>query len=95
MLLDNEVTFKSNVDGLLLLHEQAITSEFLDQCKDIRSAQADFRQRELNQVASVPCHVIEIWLRQGLDVWNMSPREVVQRLERENLQAFITSPGRV
>lgn len=95
MLLDNEVTFKSNADGLYLLHEQAITSEFLDLCKDTRSAQADLRSRQMNQVASVPTHVIEIWLRQGIDVWNMTPREVVQRLERESLQAFITSPGRV
>ena len=95
MLLDNETHFKSNVDGLYLLHEQAITSEFLEQCKDMRSAQEDHRKRELNQVASVPTHVIEIWLRQGVDVWNMSPREVVQRLDREGLNAFITSPGRV
>lgn len=95
MLLDNEVTFKSNVDGLLLLHEQAITSEFLDQCKDLRSAQADFRQRELNQVASVPTHVVEIWLRQGRDPWNASSREIVQWLEKDNLQAFITTNGRV
>lgn len=95
MLLDNEVQFEQNADGLYLVHQQAITSEFLEQCKDLRSAQADYRKREMNQVASVPCHVIEIWLRQGRDPWNASPREIVQWLEKDNLHAFITSPGRV
>lgn len=95
MLLDNEVQFKTNADGLYLLHEQSITSEFLDSCKDMRAAQADLRSRELNQVASVPTAVVELWLRQGRDVWNASPREIVQWLEKDSLQAFITSPGRV
>jgi hypothetical protein len=95
MLLDNEVQFEQNADGLYLVHQQAITSDFLDRCKDLRSAQADFHKREMNQVASVPTHVIEIWLRQGRDAWNASPREIVQWLEKDNLHAFITSPGRV
>ena len=95
MLLDNEVQFEQNADGLYLVHQQAIPSDFLERCKDLRSAQEDHRKREMNMVASVPTHVVEIWLRQGIDVWNMSPREVVQRLEKESLQAFITTNGRV
>lgn len=95
MLLDNEVQFKTNADGLYLVHQQAITSEFLDSLKNARDAQASLHNREFNKVASVPTHVVELWLRQGRDVWNASPREIVQWLERDNLQAFITSPGRV
>lgn len=95
MLLDNEVQFKQNADGLYLVHQQAITSELLDSLKSERDAQAALRGRELNKVASVPTHVVELWLRQGRDVWNASPREIVQWLEKDSLQAFITSPGRV
>jgi hypothetical protein len=94
-LLDNEVQFKSNADGLLVLHEQVITPEFLASCKSMREAQADMRQREMNQVASVPCHVIEIWIKQGRDPWNASSREIVQWLEKDSLQAFITTNGKV
>ena len=84
MLLDNEVQFEQNADGLYLVHQQAITSDFLERCKDLRSAQEDHRKREMNMVASVPTHVVEIWLRQGIDVWirpgNRGLTQVQERL---------------
>lgn len=95
MLLDNETSIKANVNGLYLLHEQAITSEFLDECKSTRMAQAANRKREYNKVASVPTHVFELWLRMGRDAWNATAREVVSWLEQDSLQAFITAPGSV
>jgi hypothetical protein len=94
-VFDNEASFGTNADGLYVCHQQAITSDFLDRLKSERCARQDIGKRELHRVASVPTHVIELWQRQGVDVWNLSPREVVQRLERENLHAFITTNGRV
>jgi hypothetical protein len=94
-VFDNEPSFGTNADGLYVCHQQAITSDFLDRLKSERFAKAALRHGELNRVASVPTHVIELWERMGRDWKNASPREVVQWLERDNLQAFITTNGRV
>lgn len=94
-LINNEPSFGENADGLFVKTEQVITDEFLNSLHSERMAKAAVRHGEMNRVASVPTHVIELWLRQGVDVWNLTAREVVQRLERENLHAFITTNGRV
>jgi hypothetical protein len=94
-LLDNVPSFGQNADGVFVKHEQPITDDFLDSLHSERMAKEHVRHGELNRVASVPTSVVELWLRQGIDVWNMTPHEVVARLERDNLHAFITTPGRV
>jgi hypothetical protein len=94
-LIDNEPSFGQNADGLYVCHTQTIPSDFLDSLKSERNAKMNLRKAEFERVASVPTGVVELWLRQGVDVWNLTAREVVQRLERENLHAFITTNGNV
>jgi hypothetical protein len=94
-LLDNEFAFGENADGLFVKHEQEIPDDFLTMLKDERSAHDHLRHSELNRVASVPTSVIEIWMKQGLDPFRMTPREVVARLKRDGLDAFLATSKRV
>lgn len=95
MLLENNASFGDNADGLFVKHTQVIPQEFLDDLHNERTARQHVKHRELNKVASVPTHVVELWLRQGRDVWNSTPRQIVQWLEQDNLHAFITTPHSV
>lgn len=94
-LLENDATWGQNADGLYVKRTQVIPQEFLDDLKSERAARSHQKHSELNKVASVPTHVVELWLRQGKDVWNATARQIVQWLEQDNLHVFITTPGRV
>lgn len=94
-VFDAETTFGANVDGLYMVHEQAITSDLLDTLKSERLAKAACRSGELDRVASVPTVVIEIWQRQGFDFYNASAKEIVARLNAHDLGAFIATPKRI
>lgn len=95
ILLDNEPTFGQNADGTFIRFDQPITDEFLDELKSERLAKAHLRAADFDRVASVPTAVVELWLRQGIDFWRMSAREIVTKLRKDNLDAFVSTPKRV
>ena len=94
-LIEPTVGIGENADGLFLHHEQAIPSTFLDDLKSERLAKAAMRCSEMERVASVPTFVVELWMRQGFDFYNATPREIVARLNANDLGAFVTTPKRV
>ena len=47
------------------------------------------------RVASVPVAVHEQWLREGFDMFKESARDIVKRLQDQDLQAFITTKKQV
>ena len=94
-LIDNEPSYGENADGLFIRHDQPITDAFLEDLKSERMAKAAMRSPLYNRVASVPTAVVELWLRQGVPFYQMTAHEVVQKLERDNLHAFIATPKRV
>lgn len=94
-LLDNEDTYGTNADGLFVRHDQLITQDFLDDLHSMRLAQAAIRCKDFHAVATVPECVIDVWQKQGLDFYKMSPTEIVNRLRKDDLHAFIATPKRV
>jgi hypothetical protein len=88
-LLDNEPSFHDNADGLVIKHEQAITSDFVDSLKAERNAKAGKRSGEFERFASVPTFVVEMWGRQGRDWQNAAPKEIVKWLKADGLDHFI------
>ena len=76
-------------------HSQEIPMDFLDSLQSERLASAAVRAGELHRVASVPTAVVEIWLRQGLDIHKMTAREIVAKLHKDGLDAFVTSNKRI
>ena len=90
-LLDNEWALGTQAGEDFLKHDQFISQEFLDSLKADRDSRNHERYGEHNRVASVPTSVIEIWMKQGLDPFRMTPKQVVAQLQRDGLDAFITT----
>ena len=76
---------------LAVVRSQEITKDFLDDIHSERMATTEMRTAEHQRVASVPTSLVDSWLAQGIPFWDLSAREIVKRLERENLTAFITT----
>lgn len=76
-------------------HRQEITQDFLDSLTDARIDSVKRACGEMERVASVPTGVIEVWMREGRDVWNASPSQIVNWLRADDLHAFITTDKNV
>jgi hypothetical protein len=94
-LLDPTLDFKENTDGLLTIKRQEITDDLLDFIRDERHATASMRTRDYHLAASVPTHLVDLWLGQGIPFYEMTAREVVGKLRRDGLEAFIATSKRV
>jgi hypothetical protein len=77
-LIDAQTDFGCSVGQNYTRHTQEIPMDFLDSLQSERMASAAVRAGELHRVASVPTSVVEIWLRQGLDIHKMTAREIVR-----------------
>lgn len=83
-------------DGsLVILRQQELSDDFLANLRDERLASKNVREREYMKVASIPAAVFDLWQAQGFDPWNMDAREVVARLRRDNLEAFLATSKEV
>lgn len=76
---------------LAVVRQQEITKDFLDDIHSERMATRELRTADHQRVASVPTSLVDSWLSQGIPFWDLSAREIVRRLERDNLHAFITT----
>jgi len=94
-LIDAHTDFGCAIGQNYTKHTQEIPMDFLDGLQSERLASAAVRAGELHRVASVPTAVVEIWLRQGLDIHKMTAREIVAKLHRDGLDAFVTSNKRI
>jgi hypothetical protein len=92
-LIDAEVDFGENAEGLYLKHSQEIDQSFLDSLHSERLASAHMRAREMHKAASVPTFVHELWLRQGFDMTarHVTTRDIVRRLRSEGLDDFVAT----
>ena len=86
-----------NVDGLFIQKGQEITDEFLQELADSRFDSKN-PAREYHRVASIPVGVVEKWMREGFNILtdkNITPAQIVARLKKEGLDAFIATNKRV
>ncbi len=96
-LLDAEPVFVDGPKGLVVKKEQLITDRFLQHTADMRHASSSARAGEFHEVAAIPTVVVEQWLREGFDITakGVTAHEIVTRLRRDNLTAFLTTNKRV
>jgi hypothetical protein len=93
-ILDATMDFGENAEGLFLKTTQEIDHDLLDCLKEKRMASRE-RTGELMHVASVPVVLVEKWLREGFNIYQAPAREIVARLQREDLGAFLATTRRV
>ena len=85
-------------DGLAIRKDQEITDEFLDNLKDRRFASHSVREKDYMHVASIPVAIVEKWMREGFNILNdknITPAQIVARLKKEGLDAFLATDKRV
>jgi hypothetical protein len=95
-LHEAEASFESSPGGgLIIRKDQIITEEQLTRNAEMRNYEG--REHEFMEVASVPTVVVEIWQRQGFDIFdrNITSRDIVNRLKSEGLDAFVTTSKKV
>jgi hypothetical protein len=90
-----EPSFQDGPDGLIIRSDQIITDDFLKDIAEKRNTTE--RTGWFHEVAEIPTGVVEVWKAQGFDIndRNIKARDIVGRLRREGLEAFITTPKRV
>ena len=92
-LIGVETEYGADVDGVFRKHTQAISNDFLTRIKEQRDESKSRREGEFMSVAQIPTIIVEQWMRDGFDIFSgeHSAAEIVARLKRENLQAFLTT----
>lgn len=93
-LSDVHWDINDNVEGLLVRKDQEITSDFLDQLADDRLA-SKAPSRDFHKLASIPVVVVEKWLREGYDIYQMDAKAILKKLRDEDLTAFIATTKKV
>ena len=92
-LIGAEEEYGCDVDGVFRKHTQQISNQFLNSIKEQRNSSKSKREGEFMSVAQIPTIVVEQWMREGFDIFSgeHSAAEIVKRLKRENLEAFLTT----
>ena len=88
-----DTDYGCDVDGVFRKHTQEISQSFLDNVAEQRNRSREQRENEFMSVAQIPTIVVEQWMREGFDIFSgeHSAAEIVKRLKRENLDAFLTT----
>jgi hypothetical protein len=96
-LINPRVTFLDQEDSLVIRKDQEITSDFLDTLADERLQSSQGPTKEFHRFASIPVAVVEKWQREGFDILSgqHSAKEIMRKLQSEDLGAFITTNKRL
>lgn len=90
-LIDKLVDFGQAAGENYVRSTQEIPDDYISQLKRDKINSDHNATGELHRVASVPTIVADLWLKQGFDIYREDADAIVKRLQREGLDAFITS----
>ena len=90
-LLGVDTQYLQTGNDVFRKHTQNISQSFLDDLKDARNASKDQDEGEYMRVASIPVIVVEQWMREGFNIYEATPQEIVQRLKDQNLDYFMAT----
>lgn len=94
-LIDPVTDLVDNVDGLAIKRQQIIPQSFLDDIRREREDSVHTPAGEMYRVARIPTAVIDKWDREGFD-YNRAPvRDILAKLRKEHLDAFISTKKRI
>lgn len=94
MMHDVHARLVSHVGQMGVVASQEIPDWHMQSLADARE-DSNRPSREYHRVASIPAVLVDTWLRQGFDVYRESARAIVARLQREDLNAFVTTNKRI
>lgn len=91
-VIEKLVSFHNDPGGdLVIKNTQDIPDEFLTALRHERMDSLHTPAGEMHRVCSIPTVVVDEWKRQGFDI-NVEPvTEIIKRLKKHDLDAFLTS----
>ena len=90
-LLGVNTQYLQTGDDVFRKHTQHISQAFLDDLKDSRNASKDQNEGDYMRVAAIPVGVVEQWPREGFNIYEATPVEIVKRLKDQNLDFFLAT----
>lgn len=92
---DLNESFKEELGGITQKYSQNISQSYLDELKDIRNESKNQREGEFMRVASIPVAIINQWRLEGFDYAEHTGQEIIQRLNAQDLGAFMTTEKKI
>lgn len=83
--------FHENSEGLVIERSQYIDPAYIDLLKAERADSMSVREGNYMRVASVPEVIVNKWLSEGYPFWDAPAKDIVAKLQLENLDDFITT----
>jgi hypothetical protein len=71
--------------------EQEIPEFAMQDLRELRTHSANRREGEFMKVASIPVVVVDKWAREGFDVFKASAKEIVAKLQAEDMGYFMAT----
>ena len=92
IVLDTRVELDNNVDGdLIIKRTQEIPDSHLTRLREAKDATQGRPMGNFHRFASIPVALVDVWMRQGFNINEMSVKEILKKLRDDNLHAFITT----
>jgi hypothetical protein len=100
IIFDTTVAFDedhtdSTKPKLVIRHDQYIPDEFVSQLKRDKIDTLHEPTGDFYKVATIPVGWVNKWKRKGFDINTASAREILSRLRKEQVDAFITTNKRI
>ena len=90
-LINPQTEFIQDGENVVRKHTQEIPQWHLDALAQQRNESKSKPEGEFMRVASIPTVIVEKWMREGFNIWEVDGKEIVKRLKAENLDAFLTT----
>jgi hypothetical protein len=90
-LINPQTEFIQDGENVVRKHTQEIPQWHLDALAQQRNESKNKPEGEFMRVASIPTVIVEKWMREGFNIWEVDGKEIVKRLKAENLDAFLTT----
>lgn len=88
-------SFKENAEGLYIEHAQEIPVSFVSMLRAMKQDSGSLREKEFMHVGCIPTVFVEMYLRQGFNVFNQPVKETCKRLVKDGLDAFVVTNKRI
>lgn len=92
---DIEADWIPEFSDMTMKQSQHISQDFLDNLKEDRIQSMGRREGDYMKVASIPIIVIDQWKREGFNIYEHSGEEIIARLQKQNLGAFMATDKKV
>ena len=94
-LIDTDMAVAQDADGLYRTQSQEISSDFLQELQNQKTAGGYTQSGEMLKMASIPVVIVEQMLKEGVDVYKAPIKDIIKWLKTHDMDHFITTSKRI